>query len=146
MAVVMFSALLIVVLDYLWMDPDSKGVPPIFFSLSWLWQSEGPKWNSRAVLPFLLGAVRQLWAVNLNQAVGGTGTEFKWVSICTTMVIWATISPSHTEGEIMVGTWLGECCRQVEAEEVSNSRNKIHQTTYQPLFPPLYVEMTLWHC
>ena len=40
----------------------------------------------------------------------------------------------------MVGTWLGECCRQVEAEEVSNSRNKIHQTTYQPLFPPLYTE------
>ena len=38
----------------------------------------------------------------------------------------------------MVGTWLGECCRQVEAEELSNSRNKIHQTTYQPLFPALY--------
>ena len=35
----------------------------------------------------------------------------------------------HTEPEIMVGTWFGECCRQVEAEEVSNSRNKIHQTT-----------------
>ena len=44
----------------------------------------------------------------------------------------------RTEGEIMVGTWLGECCRQVEAEEVSNSRNKIHQTMYRPLFPPLY--------
>ena len=39
----------------------------------------------------------------------------------------------------MVGTWLGEYCGQVEAEEVSNSRNKIHQTTYQPLFPPLYM-------
>ena len=38
----------------------------------------------------------------------------------------------------MIGTWLGECCRQVEAEDVSNSGNKIHQTTYQPLFPPLY--------
>ena len=35
---------------------------------------------------------------------------------------------ASTEPEIMVGTWLGECCRQVEAEEVSNSRNKIHQT------------------
>ena len=28
---------------------------------------------------------------------------------------------------------LGECCRQVEAEEVSNSRNKIHQTWERPL-------------
>ena len=27
---------------------------------------------------------------------------------------------------------LGECCRQVEAEEVSNSRNKIHQTWEWP--------------
>ena len=34
---------------------------------------------------------------------------------------------------------LKECCRQVEAEEVSNSRNKTHQTTYQPLFPALYM-------
>ena len=43
----------------------------------------------------------------------------------------------------MVGMWLGECCRQVEAKEVSNSRNKIHQTTYQPLFPPLYLSPKL---
>ena len=35
-------------------------------------------------------------------------------------------------------TWLGECCRQVEAEEVSNSRNKIHQTMYQDFFRALY--------
>ena len=42
-----------------------------------------------------------------------------------------------TEPEIMLDTWLGECCRQVEPEEVSKSRSKIHQTTYQPLFPPL---------
>ena len=32
-----------------------------------------------------------------------------------------------------------ECCRQVEAEEVSNSRNKIHQTTYKPFSESLYV-------
>ena len=31
-------------------------------------------------------------------------------------------------------TWLGECCRLFEAEEVSNSRNKIHQTTYKDFF------------
>ena len=43
-----------------------------------------------------------------------------------------------TEPEIMVGTWLGECCRQVEPEEVSNSVNTIHQTTYQPSFLALY--------
>ena len=42
----------------------------------------------------------------------------------------------------MVGTWLGECCRQVEAEEISNSRNKINQTMYQPLFPTLYKFLT----
>ena len=33
-----------------------------------------------------------------------------------------------TELEIMVATRLGECCRPVEAEEISNSRNKTHQT------------------
>ena len=30
--------------------------------------------------------------------------------------------------------WLGEWCRQVEAEEVSNSRNKILQTMYKDFF------------
>ena len=29
----------------------------------------------------------------------------------------------------MVRTWLRECCRQIEAEVVSNSREKFHQTT-----------------
>ena len=48
------------------------------------------------------------------------------------------ILKTYTEGEIMVDTRLGECCRQAETEEVSNSRNKIHQTTYQTLFPALY--------
>ena len=38
----------------------------------------------------------------------------------------------------MVGTWWGDCCRQVEAEEVSNSRKKIHQTTYKDFFWALY--------
>ena len=37
-------------------------------------------------------------------------------------------------------TWLQECCRQVEAEVVSNSRNKLHQTTYTYFFRPL----TFW--
>ena len=45
----------------------------------------------------------------------------------------------NTEPEIMVGTWLGEYCRQVESEEVSNSRNKIHLTMYKDLFRALYV-------
>ena len=53
----------------------------------------------------------------------------------------------------MVRMWLGECCRQVEAvsnsrqveaEEVSNSRNKIHQTTYKPLFRALYIRSLHW--
>ena len=38
----------------------------------------------------------------------------------------------------MVCTWLGESCRQVEAEEMSNSRNTIHQTTYKDFFWALY--------
>ena len=41
---------------------------------------------------------------------------------------------SNTEPEKSLCTWLGECCRQVEAEEVSNSRNKIHQTMYKDFF------------
>ena len=35
-------------------------------------------------------------------------------------------------------TWLRECCRQVKAEVVSNSRNKIYQTTYKDFFSALY--------
>ena len=34
--------------------------------------------------------------------------------------------------------WLQEFCGQVEAEVVSNSRNKIHQTWGQLFSPPLY--------
>ena len=33
--------------------------------------------------------------------------------------------------------WLRECRRQVEAEVVSNSRNKLHQTTYKDFFSAL---------
>ena len=40
-------------------------------------------------------------------------------------------------------TWLGECYRQVEAEEESNSRNQIHQTTYKDFFGALYRAMKL---
>ena len=44
----------------------------------------------------------------------------------------------------MVGMWLGECCRQVETEEASKSSNKVHQTTYQPLFLALYIGKRLF--
>ena len=40
-------------------------------------------------------------------------------------------------GKIVVPS-LRECCRQVEAEEVSNSRNKIHQTWGPQFCRPLY--------
>ena len=43
----------------------------------------------------------------------------------------------------MVGTWLGECCYQVEAEGVSNSRNKIHQTWERPNSGVLYLPLPL---
>ena len=35
-------------------------------------------------------------------------------------------------------TRLRECCRQVEAEVITNSRNKLHQTTYKHFFSALY--------
>ena len=50
-------------------------------------------------------------------------------------------SPTSTEPEKMslhLFAMLGECCRQVEAEEVSKSRNKIHQTMYKDFFRALY--------
>ena len=33
-----------------------------------------------------------------------------------------------TEIGLSLGTWFRECCRQVEADVVSNSRNKLHET------------------
>ena len=44
------------------------------------------------------------------------------------------LNQRYTEPEKSLCTWFGKCCRQVEAEEVSNSRNKIHQTTYKEFF------------
>ena len=42
-------------------------------------------------------------------------------------------SYEHTELTKSLRTWLRERSRQVEAEVVSNSRNKLHQTTYEDL-------------
>ena len=59
------------------------------------------------------------------------------------LLLWIKSVPSVlqctcTELRKFLCTWLGECCRQVEAEVVSNSRKKTHQT-WRPLFsPPLY--------
>ena len=43
--------------------------------------------------------------------------------------------------------WLQEFCGQVEAEVVSNSRNKLNQTTYKYFFQALYVHSAAfeWH-
>ena len=49
------------------------------------------------------------------------GVEKRYVSI-------------NTELSIFLCTCLRECCRQVEAEVISNSRNKLHQTTYKEIF------------
>ena len=38
-------------------------------------------------------------------------------------------------------TWLRECCRQVEAEVVRNSRNQLHQTKYKYYFRAQYMNM-----
>ena len=40
---------------------------------------------------------------------------------------------------LMVGPRLRECCRQVEAEMVSRSRNKVHQTCGPPISGALYM-------
>ena len=44
----------------------------------------------------------------------------------------------HTSGCTGLGnntcTWFRECCKQAEAEVVSNSRNKLHQTMYKCYF------------
>ena len=48
------------------------------------------------------------------------------------------IMKANTEVRKFLGTWLRECCRQVEAEVISNSRNKLHQTTYKEIFFALY--------
>ena len=48
-------------------------------------------------------------------------------------------SYEHTELTKSLRTWLRECSRQVEAEVVSNSRNKLHQTTYEDFLSALYV-------
>ena len=47
-------------------------------------------------------------------------------------------SYEHTELTKSLRTWLRECSRQVEAEVVSNSRSKLHQTTYKDFFSALY--------
>ena len=62
-----------------------------------------------------------------------TPERCKYLSIEARTLLCAGPQPAYTEGEITVGTWLGECCRQVEVEEVSNSRNKIHKT-WGPLY------------
>ena len=43
-----------------------------------------------------------------------------------------------TEPRKFVCTWLRECYRQVEAEVISYSRSKLHQTTYKEIFSALY--------
>ena len=46
---------------------------------------------------------------------------------------------SYTELRKFLCMWLRECCRQVEAEVISNSRNNIHHTTYKEIFSALYL-------
>ena len=43
----------------------------------------------------------------------------------------------------MVRTWLGECCRIIEAEVVSNRRDKFHQTTCKLFAGAQYHKMVM---
>ena len=47
--------------------------------------------------------------------------------------------PECTELRKSLRTWLRECFRQVKAEVISNSNNKLHQTTCKYYFQPQYV-------
>ena len=67
--------------------------------------------------------------------------------LCSCLLLRLTLTtPTEKQNKILrltvpkksLCTWLEECCRQVEAEEVSNNRNKIHQTTYKDFFRALY--------
>ena len=51
----------------------------------------------------------------------------------------STFSQPHTRTISQPSMWLQECCRQVEAEVVSNSRNKLCQTTNKYHFRDLYI-------
>ena len=52
-------------------------------------------------------------------------------------IMWYCWHLRHILGPEII-TWLRECCRQVEAEVVSNSRNQFHQTTYKYYFRAQY--------
>ena len=43
-----------------------------------------------------------------------------------------------TENGSSLGAWFRECCWPLEAEVLSNSRNKIHRTTYKDVSRSLY--------
>ena len=60
--------------------------------------------------------------------------KFSFTGSCLNKIISPTIEPEKS-----LSTWLGECCGQVEAEEGSNSRNKIHLTTNKDFFRALYI-------
>ena len=47
---------------------------------------------------------------------------------------------ASTELRKLLRTWLRECCRQVQTEVISNSRSKLHQTTYKQTFSALYIQ------
>ena len=72
--------------------------------------------------------------------------------LCSCLLLRLTLTtPTEKQNKILrltvpkksLCTWLEECCRQVEAEEVSNNRNKIHQTTYKDFFRALYSRIAL---
>ena len=46
-----------------------------------------------------------------------------------------------TELRKSLWTWLREYCRQVEAEVISNSKSKLHQTMYKDFFSALYMDV-----
>ena len=67
-----------------------------------------------------------------ESAVPALESEMKWLPLAPKTVTW------YTELRKSLCRWLRECYRQVEAVVVSNSRNKLHQTTYKDFFSPLY--------
>ena len=60
--------------------------------------------------------------------------SFSYIGICSDILC------ASTELRKFLCTSLRECCRQVEAEVISNSWNKLHQTWYKEISSPQYTQ------
>ena len=74
----------------------------------------------------------------INNGRGNEGEGYGRKEGSTTDTADILIVPIYTGNLYKAVSRLGECCRQVEVEEASNSGNKIHQTREWPHSRVLY--------